>query len=300
MDAVPALFDPVEIRRVQRRNDMRSLVLVLTAVGIGCVVVPTPSALLLYVETWDAERARAQLDAYERENRPRPPVPLPTRRALVGLDAALAYAAVLTFFFAADTRHAFGLDWSEIGAAIAGPIREGAWWRTVTALTLHADFAHLAGNMIAGGLISLVLSQILGPGLAWAAILLSGALGNGLNILFHAPDYASVGASTALFGALGILSGHLRRRRVLPWRGGVHHLAPIGGGVLLLAFLGFGGERTDVGAHMAGFAVGLLLGWLLAHFEKRVPEGPRAQWAYAGSTVFLIALAWALALHASG
>ena len=45
------------------------------------------------------------------------------------------------------------------------------------------------------------------------------------------------------------------RSRVVPWRGGVRRWAPLGGGIMLLVFLGFSGERTDIGAHVAGFAM---------------------------------------------
>jgi membrane associated rhomboid family serine protease len=140
------------------------------------------------------------------------------------------------------------------------------------------------------------LTRLLGAGLAWLAILVAGALGNAVSALLRAPDFSAIGASTALFGAIGIISGYLRHRQVVPWRGGIRRWAPVSAGVLLLVFLGFGGERTDVGAHVAGFAVGGLLGLALSRLGHRVPQGPRAQWCYGGAAVALVALAWALAI----
>src|SRR4029450_7798933 len=71
------------------------------------------------------------------------------------------------------------------------------------------------------------------------AILLGGALWNALNALVQSPEHAAIGASTGIFGALGILSGYMRRSRVVPWRGGLRRWAPLAGGGSLLVFLLF-------------------------------------------------------------
>jgi hypothetical protein len=42
------------------------------------------------------------------------------------------------------------------------------------------------------------------------------------------------------------------RSRIVPWRSGFRSWAPIGAGIMLLAFLGFGGERTDIGGTSPG------------------------------------------------
>jgi hypothetical protein len=66
---------------------------------------------------------------------------------------------------------------------------------------------------------------------------------------------------------------------------------------MLLAFLGFGGERTDIAAHVAGFAVGVAIGLTLAHAAGRLPQGPRAQRIYGVLACGLFSLAWLLALR---
>ena len=144
----------------------------------------------------------------------------------------------------------------------------------------------------------MLAAQLLGAGLAWLAIVLTGALGNLLTAWLQAPGHASIGASTALFGALGILAGFMRQRRVVPWRGGIRRWAPLSAGILLLVFLGFGGENTDVGAHVAGFAIGGLVGLALGRWGSRLPQGPSAQWRYGQIAMVLLAGAWALALLA--
>src|SRR5438132_399884 len=59
--------------------------------------------------------------------------------------------------------------------------------------------------------------RLLGPGLGTWLVLLAGAGGNALNAWVHVAHHTSIGASTAVFGALGILGGlqfgRLRGRR---------------------------------------------------------------------------------------
>jgi hypothetical protein len=149
-------------------------------------------------------------------------------------------------------RHrAFGLDWWEAGMSRAGLIRDGEWWRTLTALSLHADPLHLVGNLVFGLVFGFLTGQLLGWGLAWSGMLLAGALGNALNALIHSPSHASIGASTAVFATLGILAAYSWKQR----RHLVNRWLPFGGGVALLAFLGMGGGRTDIFAHVTGFAL---------------------------------------------
>lgn len=286
----------VKVRCSATQREAEHLALVLAAVGIGCQLVLGRGRVGLYVASRDTEAARRELDAYERENAPERRPAMDARKSLHGLPAAMVYAIVLLFFFGAERRGAWSTDWLAIGAAQADLIRDGAWWRTVTALTLHVDHGHLLGNLIAGVAIGTLAAQLLGQGLAWLAILLAGALGNALSAAVHAPDHAAVGASTAVFGALGVVSGYTRQRRMVPWRSGLRRWAPLAAGVMLLVYLGWGGERTDVGAHVAGFAVGAVLGLAVGSHSVHVPQGPRAQRLYGALTCGLLLLAWLIAL----
>jgi membrane associated rhomboid family serine protease len=291
------MIDLVQVR-FARRADARQLALVLLAVGIDCRLVEGDGGVAVYVAAHEAEQARQQLDAYEQENPPEPASSHQARPALHGLGAALAYCMVLLFFFGADRRLSWSVDWSAIGAAQAGLIQDGEWWRTVTALTLHADHSHLFANLIAGTGFGMLLAQVLGPGLAWLAILLAGVLGNELNALLHPAAHTAIGSSTAIFGALGILAGYTQRRRTAPWRSRIRRWVPLAAGSMLLAYLGFGGEQTDVGAHVAGFAVGAGLGLALGRWAQHLPQGRLAQLVYALLAGALLALAWLLALRA--
>jgi rhomboid protease GluP len=286
----------VAIRSGVGRREAEQLALVLAAMGIGCRLVAGPNGVALCVAPDEADSAREELDAYERENAPRREPARGMRTAFHGLPAAAFYAMVLLFFFGAERRDTLSIDWLAVGAAQSGQIRHGAWWLTVTALTLHLDHGHLLSNLVAGMVIGALTAQLLGQGLAWLAILLTGAVGNALNAVFQAPDHTAVGASTAIFAALGIVSGYTRQRRMASWRGGLRRLAPLAAGIMLLVHLGFGGERTDVGAHVAGFVVGAVTGWAIGRYSGEVPSGPFAQRVYGVFACCFLAFAWLVAL----
>src|SRR5690606_29475617 len=133
-------------------------------------------------------------------------------------------------------------------------IRSGEWWRAVTALTLHVDAPHLVANLVAGSWFGYLAGRRLGPGHAWAATVAMATAANLLEGYLGPVLHRSVGASTAVFAALGLIAAHawrerypLRARWAVRW-------APLVGGVLLLGWLGTEGEHTDVIAHVLGFS----------------------------------------------
>ena len=289
----------VEVSRARTRAAAEQQALVLAAVGISSRLVVAGGAAALYVAPPEAARARHELACYARENAlPRRPR-LPVVAALHWLEGALAYGAALLFFFAAARRHLWSVDWVAAGAAQAGLIQGGAWWRAITALCLHVDLDHLLSNLVFGAVAGALVAQLLGTGLGWLVILLAGALGNALNAILHDPSHAAIGASTAVFGALGLLAALTWRDQAPLGRRGARRWLPFGGGIMLLAYLGFGGERIDIGGHVTGFVTGCALGLALAWAAEWLPQGPAAQRTYGASALALIALAWLLALHAS-
>lgn len=286
----------VEVRRCRLRNEAERYALVLAAMGVKCRIVADGGGASLLVVPGDAARAEREIAAYVRENtRQTPPAPM-VRPAAEGIIGALAYAAVLVFLHSAALRDAFGLDWLAAGAAQAGLIAEGQLWRSVTALGLHGDGGHLLGNIAIGGLFGLLLAQMLGGGLAWLAILLSGAAGNLVAALLRSPEHTSIGASTAVFGALGLLSALSWRHQAPARLQGLRRWLPLAAGVMLLAYLGMGGERTDILAHVTGFFTGIALGLGLAWIGPRLSLGAGAQLAYGAATALLLLVAWGVGL----
>lgn len=286
--------DWTEIRHFRQLAEAQQHALVLIAMSINCLLVRRPWGIGLVVSVDDAARAEEQLEAYVHENRPRE-AHVPRFTVPQVLDGALIAATLLVFSQFAAQRGMFSVDWFNAGAANSGLILNGEWWRTITALGLHGDAGHLMSNLLFGTILGIVVAQVLGAGLAWLSILMSGAIGNIVNASFQSSTHTAIGASTAVFGALGIAAALAWQRQTVTGPG-LRRWAPLGAGVMLLAFMGLSGERTDIGAHLAGFAVGCVMGFLLHQLGSLVPLGRRAQRYYAGAAVGLFGLSWLIAL----
>ena len=250
----------------------------------------------MFVMTHDVERARAELIAYARENQETPAAGVTIHHAGGGWGGVSGYAAVVLLVAVFERQGLFGLEWSEAGKTDAGLILSGAWWRTVTALTLHADISHLLANVVIGGMFGLFAGQLLGSGLAWSSILTAGAAGNLLNACIRPPTHTSIGASTAVFAALGMVAAYAWVRRRHLHADKLKRWTPLVGGVVLLSYFGAGGVRTDVAAHVAGFLVGLLLGALYGRLGDRLVLSGRIQVVLGILTLGIVAVAWAFAL----
>jgi len=163
------------------------------------------------------------------------------------------------------------LDAFDLGELNAGLVQRGQWWRVWTALTLHLDAAHLVANTVSGVWFGYLAARLLGAGSAWLWVVLGAGMANWIEAMLGPASHASVGASTAVFTALGLLSGYSWwTRQSYPQRWALRW-GPLIAGVLLLAWTGTGGESldeagssaaptVDVAAHALGFAVGLLSG----------------------------------------
>lgn len=287
--------DPwIEIRHFQERSVAEQHALVLIAMSIRCLLIRKPWGIGLMVASPDAERAEYQLQEYAAENRP-PPAQRPRFAISQVGDGALIFSAAVVLVQAAAVGNWLGFDWFSTGAANAGAITGGEWWRAFTALGLHGDLGHLMSNVVFGSFFGIVLCQILGAGLGWLSILLAGGLGNLVNAVFHSATHSSIGASTAVFAAVGLLAA-LTWQQQRFYRFGLRRYAPLAAGLMLLAFLGLGGERTDIGGHVAGFGAGVVLAIPLHMAADRIPVTNRAQVWYGVAAIALFAVVWILAL----
>lgn len=270
--------------------------LVLQALGIPGELTRDEFGWLLRVPEKQAERAVRELEIFAAENEGWPRRARPLIRLAPGVNGVVAFVVVLMSLAWAQAHEFLGYDWLQQGRAQARLILDGEAWRTVTALTLHLDIAHLIGNIVFGALFGLFIGQFTGSGLAWLGILLAGAAGNLVNAWLQPPWHSSAGASTAVFAALGMLSAYVWRRRgdfderwPVRW-------APIMAGVALLAYTGAGGERTDVGAHITGFVCGTGAGLAYGSMAQSIFGNPVVQWLSAAIAVALVSGAWVLAL----
>ncbi|MFO7578040.1 MAG: rhomboid family intramembrane serine protease [Pelovirga sp.] len=257
--AVPAELKEGLTHRPLSRRQLRSWQLVLQARQIPCRIEQDAAHKHLMVPAAVYQEALAELLRYEEENRNWPPPPPAESPVHPSSIATLWVLALLVIFHnvASHSLVLFGsadIDWLGRGSAHAGSILDGQWWRLVTALTLHSGITHLLGNIAIGGLLMLRLGRMFGAGLAFALVISSGIMGNALNAFLQSPDHRSIGSSTAIFGALGLLATYnmLRYRHSL-WR---RWPVPLAAALGLLAMLGSGGENTDIGAHLLGFLSG--------------------------------------------
>jgi membrane associated rhomboid family serine protease len=269
--------------------------LVLVAEGLTPTVRLTRAGIILSVPEKQVERALAALAAYERENAPQSrqaEEPIGSAGLVPGIGTA---AALLLFFFVTDVWMP-NVPWFERGGADANRILQGEIWRTVTSLTLHVDIVHALSNAVGAAVFFSAVFGMLGPGVGSALVLLAGAAGNLANAVLHGSPHFSVGASTSVFAAVGVLGGLGVLRR---WRKAAHRRRawmPIAAALALLAMLGSGGERVDVWAHLFGLLLGGVSG-ILVGFTAPHPPPLRIQWACGSAALALLIYGWILALR---
>jgi rhomboid protease GluP len=291
--------DEVAVYRSAGRRACEERLLVLTALGIEGLIVHEPDGFVLLVGAADAPGALRQLQQYEKENRPappEPPAPEPQPHAWVG---CLAYVLVLLAVAGAVSSGAVRLDAFEQGELDAARVQAGEWWRAWTALTLHLDGPHLAANLLAGVWFGYLAARQLGAGTAWLLTVTGAGLANLLEGLLAPPEHRAVGASTAVFAALGAMAAYSWRERLaLPQRW-ARRWGPLVAGVILLGWTGAGapGSDVDVVAHVSGFAVGALLGATAAlpRIQARLRRLP--QWLTGAAAIASLAIAWTCALR---
>lgn len=271
--------------------------LVLTSLQIPHDIVDDFAGCALIVPAEFSARATDELRLYDQENPPRRP-----RREVKtfvhqnAIPGVIAYVVVICAVAWLAGVSYFGQDWLFAGRVDGALIRAGEWWRTVTALTLHSGLRHLLGNIVFGAFFGLFAGRLLGPGVAWLAIVLTGASGNALNTLLLESSHRSIGASTAVFAALGLLAGFVWRAKLMSQERWPYRVGPIVGGFALLMYTGTGDANTDVGAHLMGFLCGLAGGMLLTFVREQLT---RKSWQLVAALLaFLVVIvAWIAAFH---
>jgi membrane associated rhomboid family serine protease len=287
----------VEIYRSDRQSQIQEAALVLAAVEIEYrvhrpqTVPPGPWSLL--VEPHNQQHGHQQLVEFWAENS-KPivkPVELPTVDSgwwgVLGFLVVIWSVPNLAQFTTGSLREAGILD--------AGLIAQGEVWRIVTALTLHADLSHILSNTVFGSLFGLFAARYLGSGCAWLVIVLASMAANYTNALMHADNFRSLGASTASFAALGLAPTVLWRRGAFQHQDWRRALAPVFAALCMLAYMGFGGERVDIGAHVFGFAFGALAGYFVAPLNFH-SMGPALQQKLGIAALSIILFSWSIAL----
>lgn len=286
-----------EVFRSLRRAACEERALVLTAVNVQSALQADGAEWVLGVHPLEALPALAHLHQYQLENVPvpRPPAaPALYPNAWVG---AVIYALLLLGIALAISNGLWGADAFSLGALDAESVQGGQWYRLWTALTLHVSGQHLFANLAGGVWFGILAARQLGAGTAWLLIVTGAALANGLEAEWAYPGYRSVGASTAVFTALGLMAAHSWKVRLPLRQGSARRWAPLVAGTVLLGWLGTSGEGTDIAAHLLGFAVGGLLGAAagVTAVQGVLPRIP--QWLAGLGALAPIAGSWILALR---
>ncbi len=227
----------------------------------------------LLVEAEVAPRVSEQLARYVRESLDWPPRPIvdESRHGTDLITPLLWALAMLVIFHLQTTRP----EWAKAGAVDSVAIFErGEWWRIATALGLHGDGAHVISNALSGIFLFTAVLKTFGRGAGWLLVATAAIFGNfAVAALAYPEPYRSLGASTAIFAGLGLLTGRMAGvlRRADRRERGRAMFGALGSGLVVFALYGAGGgaARVDIGAHLAGFGAGLVVGFLAGRWRLR-------------------------------
>lgn len=318
MELAESLTTDPRLPDTPRKREAEEWALVLQAEGLAVTVVrreapwiaeaeraaggsraPIPRNLpwTVAVPREEVERAAASLAAWQAERAVPPPaeepelvftLPSPNEVAL-----ALASASLLVAFHLGLERSGRLADFIDRGENQAALVLTGELYRCLTALTLHADLAHAAGNALFGTVFLAALAGRLGLGLALACFVATGAVGNLADAVYHRAAHSTVGASTGVFGLVGVLTGLAAWRRHQRGARGRGAWVALGAGLALVAMLGGAGPKIALAAHLFGLGTGALAGIALAYPLARRPRpGTTAQLTAVLASAAAMALAW--------
>ncbi len=176
------------------------------------------------------------------------------------------------------------------GALDGTLIRQGEWWRLLTAAFLHGENMHLLTNMLVLYFLAVPLEYQQGAGRLAACFFYSVITGFVLS-LFCMPQMIAVGASGGIFGLVGVYAAMpVRFRAEMPsaWRTLIFKcLLAILCYSALIAWLVHG---IDWLAHLGGFVGGFAMAMIL--LRSPIQDPPQPHWN--GKALLALLLATAL------
>lgn len=289
----------IAVAAFRRRRTAEEHALVVLSMKLPYWLHPFEGRYYLCVESASVEAVAAQLEKYRSERLGWPARALPlSQNAPANPWAIGVFVCILVTFFIAQ--HYFRHIDRDGMMNTLSLLRGGQWWRPVTALTLHADIGHLAGNLLSGVCFGLLLSRRFGYGVGWLTMFASGILGNLITAWFYFPkQHLSLGASTALYGGLGILVGTAMQQfwSLRTWRAWRQSLLPLAAGLTILGLTGIGQDNIDIFGHIYGFLSGLGLGLVVSGLLGSRILANKWQGLCASGTLLILAFAWLVALR---
>ena len=281
------------------RNQADLCALVLASMMVPYRIRKTRGGWDVWVAESHYEAAREAMALYFEENFQHDPDlgPVPefaahrSRISLAGVVASLLACLLLAVWYARVQHGGADREILHRFSASAVEILGGEYYRAVTALMLHRDAAHLAGNMAGLLVFGMAVGVLAGWGCGWLMILASGVAGNLVNAFMYESAHVSIGASTAVFGAIGLLAGFQGVRVRRATRRFKNAWLPLAGGLALLGMLGSGDVSVDIMAHLFGFGCGVVLGAVYGwRFQK--PPAEIFQTLCAAAAAGILAWAW--------
>lgn len=136
----------------------------------------------------------------------------------------------------------------------------GKVWTIVTALFLHADILHLAGNMIFLYAFGNVLEKEVGAGKTYLAFFVGGVLAFLLGVFFYDPQVYMIGASAAIFALTAVVL------LVKPLKFSFLFFMPLGLVAVIYIIYNVLAVQSNIEgniayiSHVIGFAIGIPLG----------------------------------------
>ena len=237
-------------------KDADLIILILTSQNIETKIKQQNSLFDILINTSDEKKAFLMVEAYQKENRffrlkqqlqafPISSFKSYTAFSIMGL---LSLIHALCIYY--NIHEAMILKYG----ASALYILQGETYRAITALFLHSDVRHLLGNIVGLLIFAAPVISISGYGTGSFMLLLTGTIGNLLNAHLYQTAHLSIGASTAVMGAAGLLAAFQITQGKRPVT--LNNLMPLFAGAILVALFSQG-ENTDVMAHVLGFLSGL-------------------------------------------
>ncbi len=236
--------------------------LVLSASDIPYKIESTDRRFYIYVHPRHRSAACRTIARYLEENRSfrkKESVSLnpPAHKTWSAVFVALFLVAVHRAIGPGDIRHMFVQSFG----ADASLILAGDLFRCVTALLLHTDALHLLSNVFGLVIFGTAVASYSGWGVGWLLILLAGAAGNWVTAAWYRQAHLSVGASTAVFAAVGLSAALMSRIYAKRYERSWRSWTPVAGAMALLGLMG-AAPHTDLAAHLFGFVSGLLFGFI--------------------------------------
>jgi rhomboid protease GluP len=136
-------------------------------------------------------------------------------------------------------------------------VMHGWYWQLITAMFVHVNVVHIAGNMLFLFIFGLRAEELFRTGEVYLIYFVSGLAGN-LLTLFAEPNalVVSAGASGAIFGLFGANTIYLRKIFQRPIADALIYAF-----IFLMLSVS---ANVNILAHFGGLAAGLLIGYLLA------------------------------------